>query len=72
MAMLKLKDKAKTQSFKLGPSDKRKLCLGIAIIGDPKVVLLDDPTERMDSDSATTALNSIVVSLDFLCILLYF
>lgn len=30
---------------------KRKLCVGIALVGDPKVVILDEPTSGMDPSS---------------------
>ncbi|XP_035262804.1 ATP-binding cassette sub-family A member 5 [Anguilla anguilla] len=41
----KIKD---AQARKLSGGQKRKLCVGIAILGDPKVLLLDEPTAGMD------------------------
>lgn len=41
---LRLTDKANSYSKKLSGGQKRKLCLGIALIGDAKVVFLDEPT----------------------------
>ncbi|KAG9329357.1 hypothetical protein JZ751_005514, partial [Albula glossodonta] len=36
------------QAKNLSGGQKRKLCVGIAILGDPKVLLLDEPTAGMD------------------------
>lgn len=43
-----LADKANVASRKLSGGMKRKLCLGMALVGDPKVVILDEPTSGMD------------------------
>ncbi|RDD36392.1 ATP-binding cassette sub-family A member 5 [Trichoplax sp. H2] len=43
-----LTEKASTRATNLSGGQKRKLCVGIAIIGDPKVVYLDEPTSGMD------------------------
>ncbi|KAI8501113.1 ATP-binding cassette sub- A member 5 [Branchiostoma belcheri] len=43
-----LKDQENTYSEKLSGGQKRKLCVGIAMIGDPKVIFLDEPTSGMD------------------------
>ncbi|XP_070574890.1 phospholipid-transporting ATPase ABCA3-like isoform X2 [Ptychodera flava] len=45
---LKLVDKTNSQSSQLSGGMKRKLSVGIALIGRPKVVLLDEPTSGMD------------------------
>ncbi|XP_048270251.1 phospholipid-transporting ATPase ABCA3-like, partial [Bombus terrestris] len=45
---LDLTDKQKVQSSKLSGGMKRKLCVGIALIGGSKVVFLDEPTSGMD------------------------
>ncbi|XP_071963813.1 cholesterol transporter ABCA5-like [Antedon mediterranea] len=37
-----------THAKDLSGGQKRKLCMGIALIGDPKVVILDEPTSGMD------------------------
>ncbi|KAG7491241.1 hypothetical protein MATL_G00000950 [Megalops atlanticus] len=36
------------QAKNLSGGQKRKLCVGIAILGDPKILLLDEPTAGMD------------------------
>ncbi len=43
-----LQDKAHVESGRLSGGMKRKLSLGMALIGDSKVVLLDEPTSGMD------------------------
>ena len=48
MKEVDLKDQAITYSEKLSGGQKRKLCVGIAMIGDPKVIFLDEPTSGMD------------------------
>ena len=45
---LDLVDKRKVQSCKLSGGMKRKLSVGIALIGGSKVVILDEPTSGMD------------------------
>jgi len=46
-----LQDKAQVESSQLSGGMKRKLSLGMALIGDSKVVLLDEPTSGVDTFS---------------------
>ncbi|KAF0293021.1 ATP-binding cassette sub-family A member 3 [Amphibalanus amphitrite] len=46
--ILQLEDKRNAQSHTLSGGMKRKLSVGIALCGDSKVVLLDEPTSGMD------------------------
>ncbi|XP_019857855.1 PREDICTED: ATP-binding cassette sub-family A member 3-like [Amphimedon queenslandica] len=48
IADLNLVDKTKTQSKKLSGGMKRKLSVGIALVGGSEVVILDEPTSGMD------------------------
>ncbi|XP_077983290.1 phospholipid-transporting ATPase ABCA3-like [Glandiceps talaboti] len=45
---LNLVDKANSKSSDLSGGMKRKLSVGIALIGQPRIVLLDEPTSGMD------------------------
>lgn len=46
-----LGDKKHTLTKELSGGQKRKLSVGIAIIGDPKLIILDEPTAGMDPHS---------------------
>ena len=48
MREVDLSSQGSTRSMNLSGGQKRKLCLGIAMIGDPKVLLLDEPTSGID------------------------
>uniref|UniRef100_H3AU42 ATP binding cassette subfamily A member 3 n=1 Tax=Latimeria chalumnae TaxID=7897 RepID=H3AU42_LATCH len=48
LRILDLEDKRKSKSKSLSGGMKRKLSIGIAFIGDSKVVMLDEPTSGMD------------------------
>lgn len=43
-----LTDKADTFAKYLSGGQKRKLSVGIAVIGDPKIIILDEPTAGVD------------------------
>ena len=45
---LSIDDKLDVQSNQLSGGMKRKLSLAIAMIGDPKILILDEPTSGMD------------------------
>ncbi|GAB6031180.1 ATP-binding cassette sub- A member 3 [Chamberlinius hualienensis] len=51
LAATNLIDKRKTLSCKLSGGMKRRLCVGMALVGDSKVVMLDEPTSGMDPTS---------------------
>ncbi len=48
---LNLSQKARSMAPTLSGGMKRKLHLGIALIGDSKVVMLDEPTSGMDPEA---------------------
>lgn len=43
-----LTDKANSSAKHLSGGQKRKLSIGIAVIGDPKIIILDEPTAGVD------------------------
>lgn len=43
-----LKEKADSVTQNLSGGQKRKLSVGIALIGDPKIIFLDEPTAGVD------------------------
>lgn len=43
-----LVNKAHTRAKELSGGQKRKLCVGMALVGDPKVIILDEPSAGMD------------------------
>jgi len=48
LARMSFTEKAKISARKLSGGQKRKLCLAMALIGETKVVVLDEPTSGMD------------------------
>ncbi|XP_068901248.1 phospholipid-transporting ATPase ABCA3-like isoform X1 [Tenebrio molitor] len=48
---LDLDEKANSMACTLSGGMKRKLCLGMALIGNSKVLILDEPTSGMDPES---------------------
>ncbi|XP_008492894.2 ATP-binding cassette sub-family A member 10 isoform X1 [Calypte anna] len=48
LEMLEISDIQDTQAEKLSGGQKRKLSLGIALLGNPQVLLLDEPTAGLD------------------------
>ncbi|TSK87603.1 ATP-binding cassette sub-family A member 3 [Bagarius yarrelli] len=55
--ILNLKDKKNARSKTLSGGMKRKLSIGIALIGDSKVVMLDEPTSGMDPSARRATWN---------------
>nr|XP_012602865.1 ATP-binding cassette sub-family A member 8 [Microcebus murinus] len=50
VGMLKLQDQLKTPTKTLSEGMKRKLCFALSILGNPSVVLLDEPSTGMDPE----------------------
>jgi ABC-type multidrug transport system ATPase subunit len=51
MKLLQIEDKLNSKSRTLSGGQKRKLSVSLALLGDPKFVLLDEPTAGMDPHS---------------------
>lgn len=49
--LLNLKNKKNEMPSALSGGMKRKLCLGMALVGDPKVLVLDEPTSGLDVEA---------------------
>jgi len=49
--MLELQDHRQKNAGTLSGGNKRKLCVAIAILGGPKIVLLDEPSAGMDPEA---------------------
>lgn len=59
IAEVGLDEKTDQLSSTLSGGQKRKLCVAIAFIGDPKVIFLDEPTSGMDPNSRRDTWNTI-------------
>ncbi len=55
IALVGLADKAKTRSGKLSGGQKRRLDVALAIVGDPELIFLDEPTTGFDPDARREA-----------------
>lgn len=53
-----LVEKVDVMAKKLSGGQKRKLSVGIALIGDPKIIFLDEPTAGVDPYSRRSVENS--------------
>jgi ATP-binding cassette subfamily A (ABC1) protein 3 len=59
-----LTEKIDSKSSTLSGGQKRKLCVGIAFIGDPKVVFLDEPTSGMRILNYLKELTDVILGMD--------
>ncbi|RWS12061.1 ATP-binding cassette sub-family A member 1-like protein [Dinothrombium tinctorium] len=52
MYLLQLNDRKRVEAKNLSLRSQRKLAVGIALIGENKTLILDEPTQKMDNKSA--------------------
>ena len=60
LSQVGLAEKRATAAAALSGGQKRKLCLAIALVGDPKLVMLDEPSAGLDPVSTRTLWNLIL------------
>lgn len=58
--LLNIKEKQNSEVHKLSGGMQRKLCLGISLIGNPKVLILDEPTSGLDPENRRQLWNIIL------------
>jgi ABC-2 type transport system ATP-binding protein len=59
VALVGLPDKSDTRVRKLSGGQQRRLDLGIALIGDPELIFLDEPTTGFDPGARRTAWDTV-------------
>ena len=62
MKGLKIEDHANKLSESCSGGTKRKLSYGMAMLGDPKIVLMDEPSSGMDPQSKRFVWDTILAS----------
>jgi len=60
---LQLREKRRTLAGAISGGQKRKLSLGIALIGGTKVVILDEPTSGMDPEARRAIWDLLLVRI---------
>lgn len=73
---LQIQEHAEKQTYQCSGGTRRKLSFAMAMVGNPKVVLLDEPSTGMDPKSKRflwdTILASFQVSFTFLFVIIWF
>jgi ABC-2 type transport system ATP-binding protein len=59
ITLVGLEDKAETRANQLSGGQRRRLDLALALIGDPELVFLDEPTTGFDPAARRTAWNTV-------------
>jgi branched-chain amino acid transport system ATP-binding protein len=59
LSLVKLSDKADELAGNLSHGDQRLLCLAVALISDPELLLLDEPVTGMNSEEVTAMVDII-------------
>ena len=70
VASIGLSEKLDARSVALSGGQKRKLSLGISLIGKNKVIFLDEPTSGMDPYSRRSTWNSLRANREGRCMVL--
>ena len=69
MKGLRIEEHAKKNTESCSGGTKRKLSYGMAMLGDPKIVLLDEPSCGMDPQSKRFVWDTILASFKVLLLL---
>jgi ABC-2 type transport system ATP-binding protein len=60
IALVGLEEKADARTIELSGGQKRRLDLGLALVGDPELIFLDEPTTGFDPAARRTAWNAVL------------
>lgn len=60
IGQLGLQGRATHRVSKLSGGERQRVCVARALVGQPRLILADEPTSNLDSDSAKSVLNALI------------